>query len=117
MNKIAQHYSHMRIQTAGLQKLICMIHEKSLFYIRKGLSEGKKSDLERAQNLIYQLELAIDRKDDCSSLLAQLYAHCYHLLDTCRKADIDQARILMEELRGAFEQLFREGRKLNNSAT
>lgn len=115
MNRAAQHYSSMRIQTAGLQKLICLIHEKSLFYLKKGLTEGKKSDFEKAQNLIFQLELSVDRKDDLSNLLAELYAHCYHLLETCRKADVNQAQRLIEDLHSTFEQLFREGRKLRST--
>ncbi|MFP4162509.1 MAG: hypothetical protein ACLFQB_01390 [Chitinispirillaceae bacterium] len=114
MSNAVNHYSNMQIQTTGLKKLICLIHEKTIFYIKKGMDEGQRRDLEKAQNLIYQLEIAIDRKDDYSDLLAEIYSYCYHLIETHQLDNINQAKELMEILCSTFDRLFRESRKLKS---
>jgi flagellin-specific chaperone FliS len=103
--KTAELYNEMQVQTSGLKSLVCLMHRKTLSLIRKGIEEGSRRDIEKAQNLIFQLELALDRNEKTSELLAELYAYCYYLLESGNTHSIIVARKILETLGGAFGAL------------
>jgi len=109
MAKTAQRYDEMQVQTSGLKSLVCLMHRKTLSLIRKGVEEGSRRDIEKAQNLIFQLELALDRNEKTSELLAELYAYCYYLLESGNTKSIMVARKILETLSGAFGTLAHKG--------
>ncbi len=107
--RAARYYGRMQIQTAGLKRLICLLHEKSLMYIQRGLLQGSKGDIAKAQNIIYQLELAVKRKDDLSDVLAELYTYCYDLLESSDPQKVENSRQIIEILSSSFQKLYRTG--------
>jgi len=108
MAKTAQRYDETQVQTSGIKGLICLMHRKTLSLIRKGIEEGSRRDIEKAQNLVFQLELALDRNEKTSELLAELYAYCYYLLESGNTQSIMVARKILETLSGAFGALARK---------
>ncbi|MDR0307342.1 MAG: hypothetical protein LBI42_10975 [Chitinispirillales bacterium] len=105
MSKAASRYSSMQILTSPLKRLICFMHRKAYSLIKSGIEEGSKRDLEKAQNLIFQLELALDKTDENSKVLAELYACCYYLLEGAEPRNIIAARKIIETLDETFNQL------------
>jgi len=104
-------YETLRIKTTSLKGLVCLLHDRTLLLIKKGMEEGSKRDIERAQNLIFQLELAVDRDEDASHVLADLYAYCYYLLERTDAQSVTAARKIIETLSGAFNALAGHGSK------
>lgn len=104
-------YDSMRINTTSLKGLVCLLHDRTLMLIRRGLEDGDRRDIERAQNLIFQLELAVDREEDASQVLADLYAYCYYLLERPDTQSVTVARKILETLSEAFNGLakYRKG--------
>lgn len=98
-------YEAMRIATTSLKGLVCLLHERTLVLIKKGLEDGDKRDIERAQNLIFQLELAVDREEDASRVLADLYAYCYYLLERPDPPSVTVAKKILETLSEEFKRL------------
>jgi len=99
-------YEAMRIATTSLKGLVCLLHERALVLIKKGLEGGGDGrDLERAQNLIFQLELAVDREEDASRVLADLYAYCYYLLEMPDPRSVTVAKKILETLSEEFRRL------------
>ena len=107
MSKAASRYGNMQILTSPLKWLICYMHRKALALIKNGIEEGCRRDLEKAQNLIFQLELALDKTDENSKTLAELYACCYYLLEEAEPQNIIAARKILEILDEAFCKLVR----------
>jgi flagellin-specific chaperone FliS len=103
-NYIAR-YDATRINTTSLKGLVCLLHQRTLVLIRRGLEGGDGRDIERAQNLIFQLELAVDREEDASRVLADLYAYCYYLLELPDPRSVTVARRILETLSEAFSGL------------
>jgi flagellin-specific chaperone FliS len=98
-------YDATRINTTSLKGLVCLLHQRALVLIRRGLESGGWRDVERAQNLIFQLELAVDREEDASRVLADLYAYCYYLLERPDPRSVTVARRILEALAEAFNGL------------
>jgi flagellin-specific chaperone FliS len=98
-------YEAMRIATTSLKGLVCLLHERTLVLIKKGLEDGDRRDMERAQNLIFQLELAVDRDEDASKVLADLYAYCYYLLEMPSPQSVTVAKRILETLSEEFNRL------------
>jgi len=98
-------YEAMRIATTSLKGLVCLLHERTLVLIKKGLEGGDRRDIERAQNLIFQLELAVDREEDASRVLADLYAYCYYLLERPDPPSVTVAKKILETLSEEFNRL------------
>jgi flagellin-specific chaperone FliS len=103
--KKTQMYDTTRIKTISLKGLVCYMHGKTLHLIKKGMEEGNRRDIEKAQNLIFQLELAVNKDEDASKVLADLYAYCYYLLEKTDPHSMIVARKILESLASAFNQL------------
>ncbi|MDR0330806.1 MAG: flagellar protein FliS [Chitinispirillales bacterium] len=98
-------YDVTRIRTTSLKGLVCLLHDRTLSFIKKGLEEGNRREIEKAQNLIFQLELAVNKNEDASTVLADLYAYCYYLLEKTDTQSVIVARKIIETLSEAFGQL------------
>ena len=98
-------YDNIRIRTTSLKGLVCYMHGKTLALIKKGMEEGSRRDIEKAQNLIFQLELAVNKNEDASKVLADLYAYCYYLLERTDPHSVVVAKKIIETLAGTFNRL------------
>jgi len=105
MSRAALRYGDMQILTSTLKWLVCFMHRKALSLIKSGIEEDSKRDLEKAQNLIFQLELALDKTDENSKTLAELYACCYYMLEGTDPKNIIAARKILETLDETFNNL------------
>jgi flagellin-specific chaperone FliS len=81
------------------------MHGKTLSHIKKGIEEGSRRDIEKAQNLIFQLELAVNKDEDASKVLSELYAYCYYLLEKTDPQSILTAKKILKTLSDTFNQL------------
>ena len=104
-SKDTRKYDSIRIRTTSLKGLVCYMHGKTLALIKKGLEDGSRRDIEKAQNLIFQLELAVNKNEDASKVLADLYAYCYYLLEKTDPQSIIVAKKILETLSETFSQL------------
>jgi flagellin-specific chaperone FliS len=84
------------------------MHGKTVSLIKKGMEGGTRRDIEKAQNMIFLLELAINKNEDASKILANLYAYCYYLLEKTDTQGILTARRIMETLSNTFNQLSKQ---------
>jgi len=100
----ARKYEDQKVRTTSLKGLICFLHDQTLAFIKKGIEEGSRREIEKAQNLIFQLELAVNRDEDASKVLADLYTYCYYLLEKTDPHGIIVARRIIETLADAFNQ-------------
>ena len=107
-NRNIRRYDNLRIRTSSPKGLICFMHGKVLSLIKRGMETGARRDIEKAQNLIFLLELAVNKKEDASRVLANLYAYCYYLLEKADTQGIITARKIMETLSGAFNLLAKQ---------
>ena len=98
-------YDTLRIRTSSAKSLICYIHAKAASLIKKGMEETSRRDIEKAQNLIFLLELAVNKTEDASKVLANLYAYCYYSLEKADRPGIIAAKKIMETLSNTFNQL------------
>ncbi|MCL2218263.1 MAG: flagellar protein FliS [Chitinispirillia bacterium] len=105
---VARLYENMKVKTTSFKGLICFMHEQTLAYIRKGIEDGSRKDIEKAQNLIFQLELSVTKdRDAASKVLADLYTYCYYLLEKTDPQSIFVANKILETLASAFNQMAR----------
>jgi len=107
MSRAALRYGDMQILTSTIKWLVCFMHRKAVRLIKSGIEEDSKRDLEKAQNLIFQLELALDKTDENSKILAELYACCYYLLEGTDPQNVITARKILETLDETFSALAR----------
>jgi flagellin-specific chaperone FliS len=84
------------------------MHGKTLSHIKKGIEEGSRRDIEKAQNLVFQLELAVNKNEDASKVLADLYAYCYYLLENTDPQSMLIAKKILETLSNTFNQLAKQ---------
>jgi flagellin-specific chaperone FliS len=108
----ARLYEDQQIKTSSLKGLICFMHDQTLALIKKGIEDGSRRDIEKAQNLIFQLELAVNKDEDASKVLADLYTYCYYLLEKTDPQSVLAAKKILETLAGAFNQLAKSKLKM-----
>ncbi|MCL2184191.1 MAG: flagellar protein FliS [Chitinispirillia bacterium] len=101
----ARQYENQKVRTTSFRGLICFMHDQALLFIIKGIEDGSRRELEKAQNLIFQLELAVNKSEDASIVLADLYTYCYYLLEQTDPQSILTAKKVMETLAATFNQL------------
>lgn len=107
-NKNVREYDSIRVKTSSLKGLICFMHSRMLSLIKSGIEEGSRRDIERAQNLVFLLELAVTKNEDASKVLADLYAYSYYLLEKADAHSMVIARKILETLSGTFDALARQ---------
>ena len=98
----ARKYASMQIQTASNSRVICMLHEKCVNLIQKVVETDSPADrllLDRAQNILAELERVLVIDDDLSQGLFYLYDYCYCLLEKDSKDEYRNAVSIMSLLR------------------
>lgn len=107
----ALHYAKLQINTASHPKRICMLHSRcaELTVIAEAEKNPAKRRiiLDKAQNILAQLQAVLQVDDTVSRSLFYLYDYCYVLLGRGESADCIQSRQILVTLRDTFEQLFR----------
>ena len=103
--KKVRDYENLKVRTTSLKGLICFMHDQTVTLIQKGIEDGSRRNIEKAQNLIFQLELAVNKNEDASIVLADLYTYCYYLLEQTDPQSILTARKILETLAETFNQL------------
>jgi flagellar biosynthetic protein FliS len=106
--KQIQYYSKIQVQTATHARLICMLHEKCEQLIRQTIDRGdsdSRSRLDHAQNIIVELERALDDSDQVGKSLYLLYDYCYCSLETGTSYDSRKALQVISSLRETFNRL------------
>ena len=107
----ARHYAQLQIKTASHPKRICMLHarcaELTLVAEAEETMEKRRLVLDKAQNILAQLQAVLQVDDTVSRSLFYLYDYCYVLLGRGEASDCAQARHIIVILRDTFEQLFR----------
>ncbi len=106
--EVANHYTKMQIDTASRQKQLTMLHEKCTWFILKAISEigpERRSNLNRAQNILAQLQAALRVGDDVSEGLFYIYDYAYVLLERDDEKDCNKALSVMSVLRDTFKEL------------
>ena len=103
-----QDYSRIQVQTATHARVICMLHEKCEQLIRQAISgddPGNRLQLDRAQNIIVQLERSLTDVDQVSRSLYLLYDYCYCSLESGDSSDCRKALQVIAALRDTFNLL------------
>jgi flagellar biosynthetic protein FliS len=107
---VADYYFRTQIETASKGKIICMLHERCIFFLLKIHSEAaeKKFFLLKVQNILTQLQLALRIQDPISQSLFYLYDYCYLCLEHGNEQDISNAIEILGMLYNTFRQLARK---------
>lgn len=103
--KHIQDYSRIQVQTANHARAICMLHEKCEQLIRLAISSDDQKgrlQLDRAQNIIAQLERSLSEGDQISRSLYLLYDYCYCSLESGIASDSRKALQVISSLRDTF---------------
>ena len=111
-SETARKYASMQIQTASNSRVICMLHAKCISLIQKASEiqndqSGRRLLLDRAQNILAELERVLVVDDDLSQGLFYLYDYCYCLLENSEKDSYRQAISILSLLRDTFNTLLR----------
>ena len=122
MNRNAyRQYSEVQIKTANKGKLIVLLYQGAIRFMRKSLAqldqkdmEGKGKSLIKAQDIVLELLYALDQDmlakgNELALNLQRLYLYCYRRLVRANM-DMDQAPIkevieLMANLLDAWEKV------------
>jgi flagellar secretion chaperone FliS len=122
MNRGAfKQYNQVQIKTANRGKLIVMLYQGAIRFMKKAMLfleqndiEGKGNALIRAQDIILELTYALDQKlldqgDELALNLQRLYLYSYrrlvHANVHMETEPIEEVIKLMENLLGAWEQI------------
>ncbi len=108
MPQVANHYMTMQIGTASRQKQITMLHEKCVELIQAASTKipfDGRVDLDKAQNILAQLQSALRLKDTTSQSLFVLYDYVYTLLEQEIQENCWKALKVMKVLRDTFREL------------
>ena len=110
---IANQYARMQIATSAGPKIVCMLHQRCVTLIQQSLSSTAPSRpvLDKAQNILAQLERALNVNDDLSQSLFYLYDFCYCSLEKTDPGSHQFVSRIMATLRDTFDQLFAPNRQ------
>lgn len=109
-SEAASQYAKLQIQTATKPKKICMLHARCVEFVamaHERVNGERRDALNRAQNILAQLEASLGSDDPVSKSLFYLYDYCYVLLENGDETDIGNAFSVLAELRNTFDELFR----------
>lgn len=114
-------YRQVQVNTASPGKLIVLLYQGAIRAMKQGIDlierkdfEGKGNALIKAQDIIMELNMALDMDigGEISESLRQLYLYIYkRLLDANMELNVDyiqESIRLMENLLGAWEQAVQE---------
>ncbi len=109
--QMSKAYSSMQVHTASNPANICMLHTRCIFFVKQALIDNQpnyRSFLDKAQNIIAELEHALIIDDNLSRSLFYIYDYCYILLEQNDPEKIRNALILLTLLRDTFTELVKE---------
>lgn len=109
MPAIATHYRQMQIGTASHSKAICMLHQRCMQLIELGRRNPgeQRENLDKAQNILAQLQRVLDKNDEVSESLFLLYDYCYALLERGAPNECRNALTIIRHLTFTFRALSR----------
>ncbi len=105
---VAFYYRKMQIETSSRQKQLTMLHEKCLEFIKVAEADiglKRRLRLERAQNILTQLQAALRIEDSLSQGLFYIYDYLYVLLERGNNDDCQKAREVIAVICDTFRQL------------
>lgn len=108
ISQTVQRYREFALQTAPHKRAIYLLHEKCvhLIALSRSFEEKRRERLNRAQNILSQLQSILHADDDVSLTLFLLYDYCYVLLnDPPQPVNMTNALALMTTLKNTFRQL------------
>ncbi len=107
--EIAGYYSRMQILTASRPKTICMLHEVCLSRILRARTDrrNRTRSLNNAQNILVQLQAALNTGDNLGQSLFLLYDYCYIQLEIGTDEACDNAVEILADLRTALAMLLK----------
>lgn len=101
----------MQIHTASNPANICMLHTRCTYFLKQALIINQphyRLFLDKAQNIIAELEHALIVEDNLSRSLFYIYDYCYILLENNDPEKIRNALFLITLLRDTFTELTKE---------
>jgi flagellin-specific chaperone FliS len=106
-SEVAEYYARSRIETAGHKQAIYLLHEKCVHLATKALyfSDNRRQNLDKAQNILAQLQACLIVDDLVSQSLFYLYDFVYATLERGDIADIRSALAVLISLRNTFQTL------------
>jgi flagellin-specific chaperone FliS len=108
---VAGYYDRLNISTAPKSRKLVMLHERSVELLKSSRDAdpaARRQMLDKAQNILAQLEAALRIDDPVSQGLFYLYDYIYVLLERSEETAIDQATSLLSTLRDTFRELLQE---------
>jgi len=117
-----QQYQYNSIMSASPERLVLMLFEGAIKFVklaRKAIlekdMEGANNNLTRAQDIIAELDRSLDMSYDISKNLTDIYDFLYRqLVDANIKKDaeiLDVVESMLDELKGTWEQAYVNSRK------
>ena len=108
--ELAHYYARVQVATANKAKLLCMLHEHCVRLVVQSLSSPAplRPALNKAQNILAQLEHSLIVNDQVSKGLFYLYDYCYCRLETSNEEEHRNAASILIPLRDTFEKLLNE---------
>jgi flagellin-specific chaperone FliS len=105
----ADYYFRTQIETSSKSKAICLLHGRCMFFLLKtnGRVHEKKFFLNKVQNILTQLQLALKINDPISQGLFYLYDYCYLSLERGNDRDIANTLDILGILHDTFRKLLR----------
>lgn len=107
---VVQHYKKIEIETASREKKLTVLHERCVDLIVASFvkpAEVKRCQLNKAQNILSQLEAALRIDDEVSKSLYYIYDYAYVLLERGRSDDCKKAIEVMSVIRDTFRTLLK----------
>jgi flagellar biosynthetic protein FliS len=107
----AAQYRRMQISTASREKAVCMLHEKCVQLLRQALHSHEMAQrrvlLNRAQDIVAQLQHALRTGDQVGQSIFLLYDYCYCLCESTDDAQVQYALDIFEPLAETLLYLWR----------
>ena len=105
----AVRYNDIQISTAAKPKAVLMLHDACIKNILAANHEPdtKREMLNKAQNIITELQSALVISDSVSQSIFYLYDYCYTLLENGSELECVNAYEVLSILRTSFWQVFR----------
>lgn len=110
-SQMTKAYASMQISTSSNPANICMLHTRCIYFIKQALLQDqieKRTLLNKAQNIIAELEHALVIEDNLSRSLFYIYDYCYVHLEKTDPENIQHALTLITLLRDTFTELLKK---------
>ena len=103
-------YKSLQISTASQSKVIVMLHDRAVFLMSKSLLDRPPDRLvlDKAQNILVQLQIALKMEDEVSKGLNYIYVYCYDLLEVGSPEGIEICKELITPIKDAFQEALKD---------